>query len=227
MSKRWVDYFEKTVADKNLLEYAVDHWNYNAQLYYQIKKAVSPPAGILEVGCGYGLSSIYLQECGYHVTAVDNDMEIVNLAKKSAEILNSNFMIEQADAFDLHRYYGIFDLCFSVGVIEHFPIETTIKLLREQKQCARYVIAVVPSKYTKYTGKITDERIYDLSQLKQIFRGAGLADVSVFGYGDIPAKLYTFIRYCLPFGVYRILQNYFSYAMSLGCVGKSVLFKQQ
>lgn len=227
MSKRWVEYFEKTVEDKNLLEYAVDHWNYNAQLYYQIKKSVRPPACILEVGCGYGLSSIYLQECGYNVTAVDNDMEIVNIAKKSAETLNSNFMIEQADAFDLRRYYGMFDLCFSVGVIEHFPRETTIKLLREQKQCARHVIAVLPGKFTKYTGKITDERIYDLSQLKQIFKEAGLSDISAFGYGDIPAKLHTFIRYCLPFGVYRILQNYSSYAMSLGCTGKSVVFKQQ
>jgi len=227
MSKRWVEYFGKTVKDKNLLEYAVDHWNYNAQLYYQIKKAVSPPACILEVGCGYGLSSIYLQECGYNVTAVDNDMEIVKLAKKSAETLNSDLTIEQADAFDLHRYYGVFDLCFSVGVIEHFPRETTIKLLREQKQCARYVIAVIPSKYTKYTGKITDERIYDRSRLKQILKAAGLVGISAFGYGDIPAKLHTLIRYCLPFGAYRVLQNYFSYSGSLGCTGKSEGFKQR
>jgi SAM-dependent methyltransferase len=227
MSKRWIEYFEKIIKDKTILEYAVEHCIFNAQLYYQIRKIVSPPSRILEIGCGYGLSSIYLQEYGYNVTAIDNDMQIINLAKKSAETLSANLIIEQADAFDLQRYYGIFDLCFSVGVIEHFDKEITIKLLQEQAKCAKYVIAVIPSKYTKYTGEITDERIYNIRQFKQICKEAGLIDISAFGYGDIPTWLHTFIRYCLPFGVYRILQNYFSYAMGLGCVGKSVAFKQQ
>ena len=126
MSKRWIEYFEKTVKDKTILEYAVEHCIFNAQLYYQIRKIVSPPSRILEIGCGYGLSSIYLQEYGYNVTAIDNDMQIINLAKKSAETLSANLVIEQADAFDLQRYYGIFDLCFSVGVIEHFDKEINL-----------------------------------------------------------------------------------------------------
>lgn len=224
MSKRWIEYFDKTMKDKTILEYAVEHCNYNAQLYYQIRKIVSPPSRILEVGCGYGLSSIYLQGCGYRVTAIDNNVEIINLAKKSAETLSSGLTIEHADAFDLSKYYRLFDLCFSAGVIEHFDKEITVKLLQEQAKCAKYVIAVIPSKYTKYTGEITDERIYNIRQFRQICKEAGLIDIAAFGYGDIPTWLHIFIRYCLPFGVYRILQNYFSYAMSLGCVGMSVVF---
>jgi SAM-dependent methyltransferase len=227
MSNRWIEYFDKTLKDKTIFEYAVEHCRYNAQLYYQIRKIVSPPSRILEVGCGYGLSSIYLQACGYGVTAIDSDLEIVNRAKNSAETLSSDLTIEHADAFELSKYYRLFDLCFSVGVIEHFNREITVKLLQEQAKCAKYIIAVIPSKYTKYTGEITDERIYNVRKLKRICAEAGLIDISTFGYGDIPTWLHTLIRYWLPFGVYRILQNYFSYAMSLGCVGKSIVFKQQ
>jgi len=225
MSKRWVEYLERTLKGKTL-EYAVEHWSYNAQLYYQIRKAVSPPARILEVGCGYGLSSIYLQSCGYKVTSIDNDMQIVNMAKECADTFGFNPVIEKADAFNLNGYYGLFDLCFSAGVVEHFDKETTVRLLQEQSRCAQYVIAVIPSRYTKYTGEITDERIYNIKQFKRIFKEAGFVDVSAFGYGDIPTGLHKFIRYCLPFGAYRILQNYCSYAISLGCVGKSVVLRQ-
>lgn len=227
MSKRWVKYLENQLKNKSIIEYAAEHWNYNVQLYYQTRKIVNPPAKILEVGCGYGLSSIYLQECGYKVTAIDNDVEIVGLAKKSSEILGSNLTIEKTDAFNLSRYYGLFDLCFSAGLIEHFDRDVTVNLLQEQAKCAKHIIAVIPSKYTKYAGEITDERIYNIIGLRKIFADAGLVSISVFGYGDIPAGLHTFIKYCLPFGTYRILQNYFSYAMSLGCVGKSVVLKQQ
>ncbi|NWF75245.1 MAG: class I SAM-dependent methyltransferase [Nitrospirae bacterium] len=221
---RWIEYFDKILKDKNIFNYAIEHCSFNAQLYYQIKKYINPPSKILEVGCGYGLSSIYLQACGYKVTAIDSDLEIVNRAKNSAETLGSNLTIEHADAFNLNKYYRRFDLCFSVGVIEHFDKDVTVKLLQEQAKCAKFIIAVIPSRYTKYTGKITDERIYNIWQLKRICIEAGLIDISTFGYGDIPTSLHMFIRYCLPFGIYRILQNYFSYAMSLGCLGKSTIF---
>lgn len=227
MNNRWIEYFDKTLKDKAIFNYAIEHCSFNAQLYYQIRKIVLPPSKILEVGCGYGLSSIYLQASGYRVTAIDSDLEVVDRAKYSAATLGSNLTIEHADAFNLGKYYRLFVLCFSVGVIEHFDKEITVNLLQEQAKCAKYIIAVIPSKYTKYTGEITDERMYNIWQLKRIFIEAGLTDISNFGYGDIPTNLHMLIRYCLPFGIYRVLQNYFSYAMSLGCAGKSIIFEKE
>ncbi len=219
MSERWVDYFEASLRGKKLLDYAVDHWTYNMQLYYQIRKHVLPHGRILEIGCGLGLSSIYLQECGYEVTAVDKSESVIQMARRSAEMLSSHLTIEPADALDMRKYYNGYDACFSVGVIEHFERDVTVKLLEEQKNCARCVIAVVPSKYTAYVAEITDERIYTARGLKRIFRDAGLRNVSLFGYGDIPSTFHSCMKYFVPFGAYRVLQNYFSYTMSIGCVG--------
>ncbi len=221
MSERWVDYFSASMKGKRLLEYAVGHWTYSMQLYYQIRKYVPPPARILEIGCGLGLSSIYLRECGYEVTAVDKSAEVIKMARISAEMLSSTPLIEQADALDMRNYYNCYDLCFSVGVVEHFERGVTVRLIEEQRKCAQYIIAVVPSKYTSYVADITDERIYTARGLKKIFKDAGLGQISSFGYGDIPSSFHVWMKYFLPFGAYRLLQNHFSYTMGIGCVGKS------
>lgn len=217
MSDRWIEYSEGVLKGKSVLAYSVEHWGYHAQLYYQIMTSVPPPANILEIGCGHGMSSIYLNECGYNVVAVDNEPEIVRKADDNAKRWGSRLRIEVADAFDLSAYHGSFDLCFSVGVIEHFDRDTTIRLLMEQARCARIVVAVIPTKYTRYAEPITDERIYKIGQFKRICHEAGLRNITSFGYGDIPTSAHFFIKHLLPYGFYRVLQNRFSYAMGIGC----------
>jgi SAM-dependent methyltransferase len=187
--------------------------------------AVDIPGDILELGCGYGMSSIYLNDCGYSVVAVDNEPGIVTKAKHHAKQWGASLRIEVADALDLSMYHNSFDLCFSVGVIEHFDRDATVRLLMEQARCARTVIAVIPSGHTKYSAPITDERIYSARQLKWIFHDAGLKNISTFGYGDIPTYPHFLIKHFLPFGFYRFLQNRFSYAMNIGCKGEAGIRK--
>ena len=221
MTERWIGYFTKdTRRYHSLLENAVDHWNYNDPLYFGIKKLIQPPARILDVGCGLGYSDIYLQKCGYEVVGIDNDANIMEKARKNAKYFRSNVKFEQADAFDLSKYYGKFDLVYSVGVVEHFDRKTTIVLLKEQAKCAKYVIAVIPTKFTRYSGEITDERIYTISQLRGIFKYAGLEIMGKFGYGNVVSPFHNWVHRFLPHGLYRILQNNFSYAMGIGCIGK-------
>jgi hypothetical protein len=166
------------------------------------------------------MSSIYLQERGFEVTAVDEDATIVEAAQKYALMFSPNLSVKQANAFDLKDHYEKYDLCFSVGVVEHFDRKTTIQLLKEQGRCAPCVIAVVPTKYTDYAAQITDERIYGIRALMRIFRDAGFQRITPFGYGDIPSKFHELIKYALPYGVYRFLQNRCSYTMGIGCVGR-------
>ena len=114
MTERWVEYFVREKRKyHSIMEYAVEHWSYNASLYRKIKKLIPPPARILEVGCGIGFSSIYLSECGYQVVGIDNDDKIINEAKRIGEYLKSKVKFKQGDAFDLSDYYRCFDLVFS------------------------------------------------------------------------------------------------------------------
>lgn len=219
MTQRWIDYLKRNVDSRNLLDFAVEYWVYNMPLYQRIKKYIQPPQRILEVGCGYGLSAVYLRECGFHVTAIDNDPNIVQMAMEAIQHFRSDVGIECANAFDLSRYHASFELVFSTGVIEHFEREGTVQLLREQAKCASYVVGVIPSKYTKFAGKITDERIYTMRGLQKIFEDAQLRVLETFGYGDIPSRWHILIKRLLPYGAYRLLQNRYGYCMSMGAIG--------
>lgn len=221
MTERWQDYFTQASSDyHSLLAYAADHWNYHHELYFNIGKVVKAGAKVLEVGCGLGFSTIYLQESGYKVTGIDNDTEIVEQARLNAGHFHSNARFEQADAFRLSKYHDQFDLVYSVGVVEHFDHVVTVDLLKEQAKCAEYVVAVIPTKYTKYTAVITDERIYTLRGLRALFADAGMEPVGQFGYGNVISPFHNKLRKIIPCGLYGFLQYNRSYAMEIACIGR-------
>lgn len=222
MSERWQEYFAAQQGrHHSFIEAAAQHWSYNLPLYQRIRRALPPPARVLDVGCGWGLTSLYLAGCGYRVTGVDNDAAIVELARGQADRCASDARFERADAHDLGRFHGGFDLTLSVGVLEHFDREQTVALLREQARCAALVLCVVPTRFTKFSGTITDERIYSLHGLKSLFAEAGLGARIGFGYGDVFSPLHRWVKRLLPHGAYRLLQERFSYAMDIGCIGRN------
>jgi SAM-dependent methyltransferase len=178
-----------------------------------------PPARILDIGCGPGWSDLYLASCGYQVTGIDSDEILVAKARDLAARLNIPAQFDQADAFDLSRFHGQFDLAYSCGVLEHFDREVTVELLRKQAKCAKRVLIQIPTKYTAYTGEITDERIYTTGQLKRIVRDAGLTVEVAFGYGEVtvtPAQVW--LRRLLPRMAWRWLQNR-GFAYSIAVLG--------
>lgn len=223
MSLRWQKYFDEHKAfDAGWLKAAVTHWGFHEILYGMIQRHCPPPARMLDVGCGPGWSDCYLSACGYDVVGIDNDERLVERARDLAIRIGVPVQFECADAFDLSRYYGQFDLAYSCGVLEHFDREVTVQLLREQARCARRVLIQIPTKYTAYTGEITDERIYTVNELKAIVRDAGLYIVAAFGYGDVtvtPSQIW--IRRLLPRGTWRWLQNR-GFAHSIAVIGEGV-----
>jgi hypothetical protein len=125
-----------------------------------------------------------------------------------------------ADAFDLREYYDRSDLVFSCGVLEHFDREVTVQLLREQARCAPRVLIQIPTRYTAYTGEITDERIYSVGELRSIVEDAGLHVVAAFGYGDVTATPgQIWLRRLLPRALWRGLQNR-GFAYSIAVLGE-------
>ncbi len=213
---RWETFFDNHLTMyHSLFEYAFVHWNYNLPVFSHIQKLCPAPARVLEVGCGLGASAVYLQGFGYTVTAVDNNLSLVERARETARHFHAELQVEQADAFNLSVYYKQFDIVYSIGVLEHFERDITIELLREQAKCGHYVVLGVPSRFTSL---ITDERIYTLPQLRRIVREAGLNPVTSFGYGH-PKEL-LFFRRLLPHALYRILQDYCSLAQGLVVIGE-------
>jgi SAM-dependent methyltransferase len=221
LSDRWKNYFDSHGAfGTNWLTTAVPHWSFHETLYGMIQKHSPANARILGVGSGPGWSEFYLSALGYQVTGVDNEPTLVDLANNRSKILGVPANFETADAFDLSKFHSKFDLAFSCGVLEHFDREVTVQLLQEQALCAKKVLIQIPAIYTKYTGEITDERIYSINQLAQIVEDAGLKVVEKFGYGDLTAtRTHVLLRRLLPRAIWRMAQN-MGYAYSLAVIGE-------
>lgn len=179
-------------------------------------------AKILGIGSGPGWSEFYLSSIGYEVTGIDNEPALVDLACKRASLLGVPTKFEVADAFDLSPFHSKFDLAFSCGVLEHFDRNVTVELLKEQAKCASKVLIQIPAIYTKYTGTITDERIYTINQLAKIVEDAGLRVIAKFGYGDLTATpMQVFLRRILPRAIWRIAQNK-GFAYSIAVIGERI-----
>lgn len=221
MTDRWKEYFDNHGAfDKSWLKTAAAHWNFHEILYGMISQYCPAPSRLLDIGSGPGWSDIYLASAGHEVTGVDNEPQLINLSHSLAERLGiTSVNFAEGDAFDLSPYYGKFDLVFSCGVLEHFDREVTVKLLREQAKCAPNILIQIPTKYTAFTGKITDERIYTIKQLRKIVEDAGMDVVASFGYGDITVmRSHIWMRRILPRMIWRWLQNQ-GFAYSIAVIG--------
>lgn len=221
MTDRWASYFESqgTFGD-HWLQTAVAHWSFHEILFGRIIQNVRPGGAILDVGCGPGWSDLYLSARGFAVTGVDSEPRLVQAARDLAARVGENVRYEVGDAFDLKTFHGQFDLAYSCGVLEHFDRDVTVQLLQEQARCAKQVLIQIPSRYTAYTGPITDERIYSVRELRRIVEDAGLTVVKSFGYGDIATlRWHQILRNALPRAAWRLLQDQ-GFAFAIAVLGQ-------
>jgi SAM-dependent methyltransferase len=185
-----------------------------------IRRYCPPPARILDVGCGPGWSDLYLSAAGYDVRGLDSDARLADLAAGLAIRFGLTARFETGDAFDLSVHHDSFDLVYSCGVLEHFDRDVTVRLIKEQAKCAPRVLVQVPTRFTAYTGEITDERIYKVRGLHRIVVDSGLVVRSCFGYGDVTATpSQVWLRRLLPHAAYRLLQNQ-GFAYSIAVLGE-------
>lgn len=146
------------------------------ELITQIRRVASPPATVLEVGCGSGLTSVLLVSVGYRVTAADANTQLVEKVKRF-ETVFPNLIGIQADMFKMGFGDRSFDIAFSQGVLEHYPDDDIIRSLKEQKRVAQIVIIDVPNGRGKI-GDYGDERLISPTQWRKLIRSSGLAVMS-------------------------------------------------
>lgn len=219
---RWVRYFEGHGALGDAwLAGAISHWSFSERLHGYIARFVPPKGRILDVGCGPGSSVLWLGANGYEAVGVDREPSLVASARKRAESLGVPACFEVGDASDLSQFHGRFDLCLSVGVLEHFDRSETVALLREQGRCAGRVLIAIPTKFSRYTNEVTDERFYSVRELAGLVSEAGMTPVTRFGYGEIAAtSWHRLLHLGLPRAILRLLQDR-GYAYTIAVVGQT------
>jgi SAM-dependent methyltransferase len=221
VSERWKEYLEKGIANAGgLVPFTLTQWTFLQPVFEVIRRALPSGGRILDVGCGAGAFSSLLAHHGYEVTGIDTDEEILALARKTADFLRANVRLEVASAFDLAKFHDQFDLVYSLGFVEHFDADVTVDLLRKQSQCASRVLVVIPTRYTRYAGPVTDERLYTRGQLCDLVRQASLRVSRSFVFGDVPNLAGRGLRHLVPPILGRSLARTFSIGMGTGCLGE-------
>ncbi len=153
-------------------------------------------ATVLEVGCGSGriLTSI-VREKGCRCVGVDvTDGAFDSLSYFSRQQGVTADAVK-GDGFSLPFRDGCFDVVYSEGVIEHFPIERSAKMVREHVRVCRpggLVIVSVPNKFAlvhSLTKRLLGPRFLfapeaSLStfELARLMRMAGLVTVARDGF---------------------------------------------
>ncbi len=143
------------------------------ELIKQIRRVANPPATVLEVGCGNGLTSVLLASMGYRVTAVDANVELVKKVR-CFEATFPNIVSIQADMFGMNFGNKTFDVAFSQGVLEHYSNNDIVRALAEQRRVARIVVIDVPNGRGKI-GDYGDERLIPPTQWRKLIQASGLA----------------------------------------------------
>ena len=89
------------------------------------------PAGcrILEIGCGSGINTHFLQRHGSEVLALDIGENNIAIASEYANTANTSFkMLDITRQADEIRSHGPFDAVLLADVIEHIPLDKHAEL---------------------------------------------------------------------------------------------------
>lgn len=106
------------------------------QIAEQIASLTPPGSAILEVGVGGSMAIHYLSNLGFRCTAVDADPFALEFSKLLSAAMKSSVALKMADAAALPFTNRQFEYVYSVGMIEHYPVEVQEALAHEMKRCA-------------------------------------------------------------------------------------------
>src|SRR3954464_13625048 len=140
MTDRWNEYIREGLERAGgRIPFALRQWEFLAPVTAAVQRATRPDARLLDIGCGAGVYSSLLAHHGYQVLGIDEDPRLVALSRITAEYLRAPARFDHGSAFDLSRWYNQFDLVYSLGVVEHFDPDVTVRLVVEQARCAPLV----------------------------------------------------------------------------------------
>lgn len=183
----WHDYYTKYYASK----FGKD-WVYmddktknevvknNRPFVQSVLSYVSPPAKLLEAGCGLGRTTISLISSGFKVIGFDRDEKILSIAKENLNNISEvEFVL--GDLFSLPEIFpeNHFDACTHQGVLEHFPPEKIPLILSLELEVAPIIIFSVPILSNRNQEIYNDENIFRNSWTMEYWVDEVLKDFNV------------------------------------------------
>jgi SAM-dependent methyltransferase len=219
IQRDWYNYFLKNKI-RNIPDFLYKYYTFNTPLIGEIEKLYPPYKNyrICEVGSGSGLTSILLASRGYLLSLIDKDPQVLDISKRLSERFDvrNNITFLNEDAFTLYTKYPVnhYNLCFSHGVLEHFPYQTGIEFLKVQGVIAEKVLTCLPGKHTE---EVADQIYYDKKKLIKVHQDAGLKVEKFFNYGDLP----LWFTLLLPPLLQKVILRYAEVGSVIGIIASS------
>ena len=125
--------------------------------YIDLKKG----SKILDLACGIGRHSIYLDKIGFKVVGTDKSPNNIKKAKASQNQSLSFLQMEMIDDTN-HKYDGIFNLFTSFGYVNHdYNLKTIKNIERQLKDDGTVVIDFMNTLFVKNNLVIEETKVID------------------------------------------------------------------
>ena len=161
-----------------------------------LKKIIKAGMKVLDIGCGTGISSMFMGELGAEVVGVDISDELIKFARNKSAHQNVNYIVEDATQLNLQMSFDAITIIdsmehiprekvddFGKSIYRHASKETIIYLNIPDGRYQRYIKMNHPEKH-----QIIDED-YDPNILISMFQKIGFQPYHVSIYGiDLPIQ---------------------------------------
>ncbi len=125
--------------------------------YLNIKKG----SKILDLACGIGRHSIYLEKIGFKVVGTDKSLNNINKAKANQNQSLSFLQMEMIEDTN-NRYDGIFNLFTSFGYVNHdYNLKTIKNIERQLKDDGVIVVDFMNTLFVKNNLVIKETKVID------------------------------------------------------------------
>lgn len=159
---------------------------------------------VFDIGCGFGLESLYLSEKGFKVLGLDKSKRKIDIAKKlSVELKDESVRFITGDIFKLNNLSKKFDNIILFEVLEH--VKDPKKMLQSISCYLKkdgFLIISFPSKHQinsiskKYLGHVYTG--YEPDDIKGFIQESGLKIEKKYSFGNNWfVKIFFYIDYLL------------------------------
>lgn len=202
MSK-WSMLYEKEIQLSTVDEYINEKLRTKKKIVKLINKYSGENHCIVEFGSGTGILALHIScQNNNKVFAIDKDQDMINLSKKyfieKFENKNIVFLCEDIRNFSCNEKI---DVCYSIGVLEHYTDFEIKNLIKKQLSFSRVVIFAIPTKYFDENKKMYgDERYLHLSYWRKLIKksDARILEESSYHYLNFKQRLFNLKKYFKP-----------------------------
>lgn len=202
MSK-WSNLYEKEILDAPSIDDFIKQKLSTKKKIIKIINKYAISRKIMELGSGTGVLALHISSMNNNrVDALDKDSDMISLSKKyflsKFENANINYLCDDIRNIDVKEKY---DVCYSIGILEHYNDNEIIDLINKQTSISEYVVFGIPTKYFDEDKKMYgNERYLPLKYWRKIIKKSNcqIIEESSYHYLSIPKRIINYKKWFKP-----------------------------